>query len=104
MTREKLRTLSWWAFKATIYCGVVGILLVIAIPNPSFRGSAELTARVVATTAFGLVGIAMLANLISLVSGALAWINGAGRCYWIIFCGILFFIPVVLLLGLWLNV
>jgi uncharacterized membrane protein len=87
-------------FKAAIYCGLAGILLVIAIPNPSFRGSDDLSARVVATTAFGLVGIAMLANPISLVSGALAWANGAGRCSWIIFSGIVFLIPVVLLGGL----
>ncbi len=104
MARDKLRTLSWWTFKATIYCGVVGILLVIAIPNLGFRGSADPVARVVATAGFGLVGIAMLANLMSLMSGMLAWINGAGRCYWIIFCGTLFLIPVVLLLGYWLNV
>ena len=104
MTRERLRNLSWRTFQATIFCGAVGVLLVIAIPNPGFRGSEDLAARFVATTAFGLVGIALLANLISFVSGALAWIGGAGRCYWIIFCGIVLLIPVALLLAVWLNV
>ena len=104
MTPDKLRTLSWRTFKATIVCGVIGILLVISIPNPSYRDTADLAVRILATLGFGVVGIAMLTNLVSLVSGAVAWIKGTRHCGWILICAILLLIPVVLVVAFWLNI
>lgn len=100
MVPEKLRTLSWWAFKASIYCDVLAALLVVSIPDAGYRDSADLTVRFIVMTAFGLVGIAFLSTVVSLVSGAFAWINGAGRCYWIIFCAVMLLIPTMLFFGL----
>ena len=96
MTPDNLRTLSWRAFKATFVCGVLGVLLLLAAPNPGFAASQSTAARVIAMLGFGLIGLALLANLVSLVMGAMAWKQGAGRCYWIIFCALLVLTPVAL--------
>jgi hypothetical protein len=104
MTPEKLRTLSWRAFKTFIYCGVAGMILLIAVPNPGYRSAADPVVRILATSAFGLVGIAMLANLIALVSGTIAWFRGGGRCYWVLFCGMVLLVPAVIWIGAWLNI
>lgn len=76
--------------------GVVGVLLLLAAPNPGFEASEGTAARVIALLGFALVGMALLANLVSLVAGAMAWTQGAGRSYWIIFCALLLLVPVAL--------
>ena len=96
MTPDKLRTLSRRTFKATIYSGVGGIFLAVAgIPSV---GSGNTTILVIFISGFSLLGIAMLCNIVSLVSGAIAWRKGAGRCGWIVISALLLLIPVALLL------
>jgi hypothetical protein len=104
MNAENLRKLSWWAFKATFICALVGILTVIAVPNPSYRDTADLTVRIIAISGFSLIGVAVIANFVSLVSGVIAWIKGPEHCRWIIINGILLLIPIVGFLLSWLNV
>lgn len=104
MMPDKLRALSWQTFKATMVCGGVGILLIISIPNPGFKDTSDLAVRILATSGFGLVGIAMLTNFVSLVSGTVAWIRGTRHCGWIVICAILLLIPLVLVVASWLNI
>lgn len=103
MTPENLRKLSWRMFVTTFFCGASGILLVVAIPNPGFRDASGLASHILATTAFGLVGIAMIANFVSLVSGAIAWVKGTKHCGWIIISTILFLTPLALYVAVVLN-
>ena len=98
MAPEKLRQLSLRTFKATVYCGIAGFVVILAIPNPGFKSAASLAARIIAISGFSLVGIALLTNLVSLVSGAVAWTRGAGQCSWIILSAILLLIPVAFIL------
>lgn len=95
MAPDRLRALSLRTFKATIVCGIIGILIVLGLPQPGFAGSASATARIFALSGLALLIIAMAANVVSLVTGALAWRQGAGRCPWIVFCAIVLLIPVV---------
>jgi len=76
----------------------------IAVPNSSYRDTTDIAVRIIGTSGFGLIGVAILANLFSFVTGAIAWFNGAGRCQWIIVSGIVMLIPIVLLVLSWLNV
>ena len=103
MNPDNLRKLSWRMFIATFICGVIGILLVIAIPNPSFRDASDLAVHILATTGFGLVGIAMITNLVSLVSGTIAWFTGTRHCSWIIISAIIFLTPLAVYVGALLN-
>lgn len=103
MTPDNLRKLSWRMFIATFICGAIGILLVITIPNPSYRDASDLTVHILAATGFGLVGIAIIANLVSLVSGAIAWFKGTRHCGWILVSAIIFFTPLAIYVGVLLN-
>jgi hypothetical protein len=97
MTPDNLRKLSWQTFKATIICGVIGALLVVAIPKPGFADASDILVRILAISAFGLVVIAVLADIVSLISGAVAWAKGSKSCAWIFICAILLLIPISVL-------
>ena len=103
MNPDNLRKLSWRLFMATFICGIIGILLVIVVPNPSYRNASDLAVHILATTGFGLVGFAMITNLVSLVSGAIAWFKGTRHCGWIIVSAIIFLIPLAVYIGALLN-
>jgi hypothetical protein len=90
--------MSLGTFKATIYCAIAGIVIIIAIPKPGFRETAGITARIIAISGFGLVAIAFLANIISLVTGTIAWARGSQGCGWIFISTLIVIAP----LGLWL--
>ena len=100
MNPDYLRKLSWRMFMATFIFGVIGILVIIAIPNPSFSDNSDLTVHVLATTGFGLVGIAMITNLVSLFSGTIAWFKGTRHCGWIIISATIFIIPLGIFIAL----
>lgn len=90
-------------FITTLICGVTGILLIISIPNPSYRDTSDLAVHILATTGFGLVGIAMIANLVSLISGTIAWIKGTLPCGWIFISAFIFLVPLAVYIFLVLN-
>jgi hypothetical protein len=98
MLPEKLYLLSARTFKATLYCGVVWLALVIALPGVGYSGATSMAGRVLMILSLGLLGTFTLTNLVSLYSGVLAWVRGGGRCPWVIFNGILLLIQVALLL------
>jgi len=104
MTADGIRTLSLRTFKATVYCAIVGIVLVIAVPNSTYRASTDPIVRIIGTLGLGLLAIALIANAVSLVSGAIAWIKGSRRCPWIFACALVFLVPAAIwiaaLLGL----
>jgi len=81
---DKLRAISWGTFKATIYCAVAGMLLLAAVPGPGFKSSSSATAQVVAILAVASLGAALIANIVSLVTGMIAWSKGTRHCSWII--------------------
>lgn len=94
MTADSLRTLSLRTFKATVYCAIAGIVSLIAVPSPGFRAAADLGVRIIATTGFALLGIAAITNLVSLVSGGIAWVMGSKRCPWIFASALVILVPV----------
>jgi hypothetical protein len=100
MTPDSLRTLSLRTFKATIYCGVAGIVVLIGAPNPSFREAADPAIRIIAYAGFALLAVAALTNFVSLVSGAVAWARGAQRCPWIVVSALVLLVPA----GIWIAV
>ena len=100
MTPDRLRTLSLHTFKATVFCAIAGIVLLIAVPNPSFRAAADPGVRIIGITGFALLGIGAIANLVSLLSGAIAWMKGAKRCPWIFASALVFLVPA----GIWVAV
>jgi len=93
VTPDSLRTLSLRTFKATVYCAIAGILILIAVPNPSFRAAADPSVRMIGVSGFVLLGIAAITNLVSLVSGAIAWLRGSRRCPWIFACALVIVAP-----------
>jgi uncharacterized membrane protein YdbT with pleckstrin-like domain len=95
MTPEKHRILSWRLFIATFFCAIAGIVIIIAIPNPSFAGGSETVIKVIARTGFGLVLIAYLTSLASFITGFIAWIKGKKHCGWIVVCGVIVLAPVL---------
>lgn len=100
MTPESLRTLSLRTFKATVYCAIAGIVVLIAAPGPSFRAAADPGVRIIAISGFALLGIAAITNLVSLLSGAVAWVKGSRRCPWIFASALVFLVPA----GIWIAV
>lgn len=103
MVTDKLRKLSWRMFITTLVCGLTGILLIISIPNPSYRDASDLALHILATSGFGLVGIAMIANLVSLLSGTIAWIKGTQHCGWIFISALIILVPLAMYITLLLN-
>ena len=103
MTPDRLRTLSLRTFKATVYCAIAGIMVLIAVPNPGSGAAATSAARIVAQCAFGLLGIAFFANLVSLVTGAIAWAKGAPRCPWIFVSALVILVPFAIWIAASLN-
>ena len=81
---DRLRAISWGTFKATIYCAVAGIILLVAVPAPGFKSSSSGAAQVVAILAAVTLGAALIANIVSLVTGMIAWSKGSRHCSWII--------------------
>ncbi len=100
MTPDSLRTISLRTFKATVYCAIAGIVMLIAVPNPGFRAATDPTVRINGTSGFALLGIAAITNLVSLLSGTVAWMKGSRRCPWIFACALVLLVPV----GLWIAV
>jgi hypothetical protein len=96
MSPIQLRARSFWSFKLMLFSGVIGLLLLIGMPSPGFRGAADPIAGVLAVVALFLLVLSLIANLISLTNGMLAWKNGAGFCPWIIICGLLLVVPIAL--------
>ena len=92
MTPDSLRTLSLRTFKATIYCAIAGIVVLIAAPSPNFREAPDPVVGIVVLAGFALLAIAAITNLVSLVSGAVAWVRGT-RCPWIIVSALVFLVP-----------
>jgi hypothetical protein len=103
MSPDNLRKLSWRLFKAIFYCGIAGILIIIAVPNPGFRDASGPVVRILATIGFGLLGLAFLSVLLSLITGAIAWIKGSKSCGWIIICALFLLAPMAVILASWLN-
>lgn len=103
MTPENLRKLSWRMFLATFFCGIAGIVVIIAVPNSSYRDSTDLAVRVIGYTGLGLIGITYLTNFISLVTGVIAWFKGTKHCGWIAISAILLFAPIVLMVAMKFN-
>jgi hypothetical protein len=102
--KHNLYKLSWRMFKATFYCALAGILIIIAVPNPSFfSGASETVVIVIARTGFVLVGISFLTSFISLITGAIAWIKGTKHCGWIVICAFILLAPVLGVVASWLN-
>lgn len=84
MTPDQLRTLSLRTFKATIYFAIAGIIIIIALPNPAFADTARLAVKITAWTGLTCLVIALISNIISLVTGSMAWFRGSKQCAWII--------------------
>jgi len=84
ISADKLRAISWGTFKTTIYCAVAGILLLVAVPAPGFKSSSSATGQLVAILAVTTLGAALIANMVSLVTGTIAWSKGTRHCSWII--------------------
>ena len=103
MTPDNLHKLSWRLFKATFYCGIAGILIIFAVPNPGFGNAADPAVRVIATIGFSLLGLAFLSTLLSLITGAIAWFKGSKSCGWIVICALFLLTPAAVLLASWLN-
>jgi hypothetical protein len=97
MTPDSIRILSLRTFKATVYCVIVGILMIIAIPNPGFPSANGPSVRIIGISGLALLGIGAIVNLVSLVSGAIAWMKGARRCPWIFLSALVFLVPA----GIW---
>lgn len=97
MAPDGLRRLSLRMFQATVLCAIVGIVVILAVPSPGFRAAVGPAARFIAMGGLALLGVAALANLVSLVTGAIAWTKGAQRCPWIFVCALALVAPV----GLW---
>jgi hypothetical protein len=93
MTPDGLRTLSLRTFKATVSCIVVGIVVVIAIPNSTYRASTDSIIRIIGMLGLGLLVIALLTNFVSLLTGAVGRMKGAKRCPWIIACALVYLVP-----------
>lgn len=70
MTPDQLRTWSLRTFKATIYFAVAGVIIIIALPNPAFADSAGLAVKVTAWAGLACLVIAMISNIVSLVTGS----------------------------------
>jgi len=100
MTPDGLRALSLRTFKATVYCAIVGIAVVIAIPNSTYRASTDPVVRIIGMSGLALLGVAAVTNLVSLLSGAVAWIKGARRCPWIFASALVLLVPG----GIWVAV
>jgi hypothetical protein len=100
MTPDSLRTLSLRTFKATVYCAIAGIVAVIAAPLPNFREVPDPPVLIVVLAGLVLLAIAVIGNLVSLISGAVAWTKGARGCPWIVVSLLLLLIPV----GLWVAI
>jgi hypothetical protein len=83
MTADGLRKLSSRTLRATILCLVLGIVLMIVVPRTPPGATTDPVAWAVLASAFGLLAISIVANLVSLVSGAMAWLKGA-PCPWIL--------------------
>ena len=99
MTPENLRKLSWWMFVATFFCGLVGIAVVIAVPNASYRDSSDLAAKIIGYTGLGLIVVTYLTNFISFITGVIAWFKGTQHCGWVILSAILLFAPILLMVA-----
>lgn len=97
MTPDRLRTLSLRTFKATVYCAILGIVVVIAIPNSTYRATTDPVVRIIGIVGPILLGIAALTNLVSLLTGAVAWMKGTGHCPWILVGALVFLVPA----GIW---
>jgi hypothetical protein len=97
MAPNDLRTLSLRTFKTTLGCGIVGSLLGLGLPNPGYADPASVLPRVLATAVLSLLLVAVVTNFVSLVTGALAWARGGGRCAWIVVCAILLLVPIAAL-------
>jgi len=80
----------------SIYFGVAGILIIIAMPNPGFADPSSLTVRIPAYLGFSLYLVAMVTNIISLVTGAIAWAKGSKHCVWIVVSLLILLFPLVL--------
>lgn len=93
MAPEKLRSLSLSLFKIAVYCGITGILIIVAIPNASYRGETGVVVHIIAFLGLGLVGIMLVSCVVSLISGSIAWIKGKRHCGWIIICAMLLMVP-----------
>ena len=90
-------------FIATFFCGIAGIAVIIAVPNPGFKDSSDLAVSVIAYTGISLIGITFLTNFIALISGAIAWFKGTKHCGWIVINAILLFAPIALMVALKFN-
>ena len=100
MVTDNLRNFSWRMFIITLVCGLTGILVIISIPNPGYRNFSDLAVHLLATSGFGLVGIAMIANIVSLVSGMIAWIKGTQHCWWVFISAFIFLVPLTMYIAL----
>jgi len=96
MTPQGLRTLSSRMFKATVCCFVLGIVLLIAVPKSPPGATIDPVVQAVGQLAFGLLGFSLLANLVSLVTGAIAWLKGQPSP-WILLSALVILLPV----GFW---
>ena len=61
-------------------------------------------ARVIAIGSFGLLGIALITNVVSLITGIVAWTKGGGRCPWILASALVLAAPLVLWIAVKLNI
>lgn len=104
MTPDRLRALSLRFFKASIYCGIVAVLALIAVPGPGHLDAASTSVKVLAILAVAIMGLTMLLSLISLTTGAVAWRKGTRHCGWIFVSAGIFLIPLGLMLLMVLTV
>jgi hypothetical protein len=103
MIPEKLRTWSLRSFKMTIYFAVAGIIIIITLPNPAFADTARLAVKITAWTGFSFILIAIVTNIVSLVTGAIAWFKGSKHCAWIIISLAILLFPVAIYILILLN-
>jgi len=90
-------------FVATFFCGLAGIVIIIAVPNTSYRDSSDLAVRIIGYAGLGLILVTYLTNFISFITGVIAWFKGTKHCGWIIFSAILLFAPILLMVASILN-
>jgi MFS family permease len=103
MSPDNLRKLSWKTFVAMFGLGVLGAVVLVAVPDPGYKSHGGNLGRFIAISGLALIGLAVLANIISQASGFLAWRRGARFCGWIIICALLLYVPAAVLIALILN-
>jgi uncharacterized membrane protein YtjA (UPF0391 family) len=96
MPPDRLRARSLTAFKAMLASGLLGVVMLIGLPSPGYAGASDTVAQVFAAVAVVLLVVALIASLVSLADGIMAWQGGARPCPWIVVCGLLLVVPAAL--------